>query len=138
MQWCRTRSFFFYLLVMFFIVVSQPQRAASKRPTESAPVADDTGDGIRKSTVHRRKVSGVDAATRARSQAVRPSLPEIAELLEEAVHRLMKDYNTARREVLYGLDEQGRPLEENGGGASGEERRVSNSRGRKRFASSAM
>ncbi|CAN0276115.1 unnamed protein product, partial [Ectocarpus fasciculatus] len=40
------------------------------------------------------------------------SLLETTGRLEEAVSRMMKDYQRARKEVLYGLDELGRPLEE--------------------------
>eukprot|EP00903_Cladosiphon_okamuranus_P012797 g11961.t1 len=40
------------------------------------------------------------------------SLRETTERLEDAVARVMKDYQRARKEVLYGLDDLGRPLEE--------------------------
>ncbi|CAN0069118.1 unnamed protein product, partial [Laminaria digitata] len=41
-----------------------------------------------------------------------PSLPQAAERLEGALAKMMSDYNRARREILYGLDESGRPLED--------------------------
>lgn len=46
--------------------------------------------------------------------------PRKAELerLGEAMSRMMLDYNRARREVLYGLDDLGRPLEAQGDGES--------------------
>lgn len=46
------------------------------------------------------------------------SLGETTERLEEAVAKLMKDYQRARKEVLYGLDDLGRPLEESGAAAA--------------------
>ena len=48
----------------------------------------------------------------ARRQSRQSSLLETKERLEDAVARVMKDYQRARKEVLYGLDDLGRPLEE--------------------------
>lgn len=53
------------------------------------------------------------------------SLRETTERLEDAVARVMEDYQRARKQVLYGLDDLGRPLEEaatarEAGGSGGE------------------
>lgn len=43
---------------------------------------------------------------------------EAVDCLKEAVSTMMKEYQRARREVLYGLDELGWPLEEERAGVS--------------------
>ncbi|CAN0403241.1 unnamed protein product, partial [Ectocarpus sp. 12 AP-2014] len=63
------------------------------------PVDDDEERGLRSST----------EPPPLRRQS---SLLETTGRLEEAVSRMMKDYQSARKEVLYGLDDLGRPLEE--------------------------
>ncbi|CAM9649077.1 unnamed protein product, partial [Ectocarpus sp. 13 AM-2016] len=73
--------------------------AAATVASTGGPVDDDEERGIRSST----------QPSPLRRQS---SLLETTGRLEEAVTRMMKDYQSARKEVLYGLDDLGRPLEE--------------------------
>lgn len=50
------------------------------------------------------------------------SVQEATERLEEAVSKLMSDYDRARREILYGLDELGQPLDSSDEGTPSEAR----------------
>ncbi|CAN0374200.1 unnamed protein product, partial [Ectocarpus sp. 12 AP-2014] len=55
---------------------------------------------------------GIRSSTEPSPLRRQSSLLETTGRLEEAVSRMMKDYQSARKEVLYGLDDLGRPLEE--------------------------
>eukprot|EP00904_Undaria_pinnatifida_P008100 jgi/Undpi1/441/HiC_scaffold_1.g00437.m1 len=57
------------------------------------------------------------------------SVQEATERLEEAVSKLMSDYDRARREILYGLDELGQPLDSSDEGTPSEARYGEGSRG---------